>query len=161
MNAALGSIWLYSCNGPWVRVHVSFRLSFVSRHDLAKRPNPVTHVLSLVEWVPARSVSRDLDRAIAAPFPKTHLVYSSSSSLSSSLYGLFGSLVAGGVGGIFDTRSTEPDGSPGLESSSSTLVLFPGRTVVAALGDVESRSTLFFGRMPNLARHHQYTGRRH
>lgn len=64
------------------------------------------------------------------------------------------------MGGIFDTRSTDPDGNPGLESSSSTLALvLPGLTELAApaLGDVERRSTRFFGRMPSLAEGSQYT----
>jgi hypothetical protein len=72
-----------------------------------------------------------------------HLVYSSSSSLSSSLYGL----VAGGVGGIFETSDfgSSASGSKGLKSSLSVRE-------EPALGDVERRSTRFFGRMPSLAK---------
>jgi hypothetical protein len=84
-------------------------------------------------------------------FPLTHLVYSSSSSLSSSLYGLFGSLLAGGVAGILFTRSLEALVNPGLKSSSAVREVVSGGTIGADDGEVESKSTRFFGRMPSLA----------
>lgn len=86
------------------------------------------------------------------PLEMTYLVYSNSSSLSSSLYGLFGSLVAGGVGGILLTRSLEAFVNPGLKSSSADLglVAFAG-IEEADEGEVDSRSTRFFGRIPSLA----------
>lgn len=68
----------------------------------------------------------------------------SSSSLSSNLYIV---VSAGGVGGILLIRL--PLGKEGLGSSSS--LLFSDFRCEEAEGDVDMRSTRFFGRIPNLA----------
>ena len=94
----------------------------------------------------------------------THRVYSSSSSLSSSLYGL----VAGGVFGNRDRALGSAGGRDGLKSSSSSSSM--GFGVAIGGSDlfvcgvtgfaVESRSTFFFGRKPSFAARVSDTRRR-
>ncbi len=82
------------------------------------------------------------------------LVYSSSSSLSSSLYGL----AVGGVLGICETTDFPAQGREGfgsLSSSVGVLTIGVERMLVeveeGGEGEVERRSTRFLGRIPSLA----------
>lgn len=89
---------------------------------------------------------------------QTHRVYSSSSSLSPEANLL---CPPGGVAGILlmrardDSAPAVPLGSPGLGSAPGGLALLLDRlsptVVVEADGEVDSRSTFFFGKRPSLA----------